>query len=622
MRRVQNVGQKRIERFYTETSALIWLSIAEYVKCLLLKYLNPEFQLINYLRTKLFKYEKLSYLAISLIILGFPLSAQTIPSGIPLPSGPQLRWQQYEQIMFLCLDPCTWQGREYDNHSMPLSRINPTKLNTDQWCETAKLWDAKLILFVAKHTGGFCWWQTTSSEYGVKNTPWRNGKGDVLQMLSVSCKKYGLDLGVYLYPGDDQWGAGTGSGGTTKDPTKQEAYNQVFRQQLTEVLSRYGTIREVWFDGNCNITVNDILTKYATDAVIFQGKSANIRWVGNEDGYAPSPNWYTLKSSDLATGIATALHSDPYGDAYAPVETDVPLLKKNGHKWFWAPNTDHLLMDVGQFMTTYYKSVGRGGVLLLNSTPDTTGLIPESHVARYKLFGEEIKKRFSTPVKQTSGEGESLEILFKKPVALNHVVLQEDLSKGQRVLSYIIEGYVQNKWIKLYEGSSVGNKKIDHFNTVVVEKIRVRFLKFKGTPLLKNFAVYNIQSDLPDSDLKEQSIVIGNWQADTYSSEWKEETFDLTSYVNAIGQYDISFSTLVRDFTKREPSGLEFSDPQLQMYGRIAPEAMEINAKSNSIRLTRSQQTLDEFPTILKMKIRSKPTKSSGDITIKRLTFN
>ena len=167
-------------------------------------------------------------------------------------------------------------------------------------------------------------------------------------------------------------------------------------------------------------------------------------------------------------------------------------------------------------MTTYYKSVGRGGVLLLNSTPDTTGLIPETHVARYKLLGQEIKKRFSTPIKQSFGEGESLEMIFKKPLALNHVVMQEDLSKGQRVLSYIIEGYVQNKWIKLYEGSSVGNKKIDYFSTVEVEKIRVRFLKFKATPQIRKFAVYNIQSDLPNSDFKEQSIVIANWQADTY----------------------------------------------------------------------------------------------------------
>lgn len=570
------------------------------------------------IKTALYQY---IVLLVTVFLINEPINAQDNTPILPLPSNQQYMWQKQECIMFVCLDPSTWQGREYDNHSTSLKQINPEKLNTDQWCQVAKSWGANEIIFVAKHTGGFCWWQTSTSEYSIKNTPWKNGNGDVLQMLSVSCKKYGLNLGVYLYPGDEQWGAGIGSGGTTKDTSKQEAYNQIFRQQLTEVLSRYGTMHEVWFDGNCNISVGDILDKYASDAVIFQGKSANIRWVGNEDGYAPDPNWYTLKSSDLATGISTALHSDPYGDTYAPVEVDVPLLKNNGHKWFWAPKTDHLLMDVGQLMTIYYKSVGRGAVLLLNSTPDTTGLIPVSHVARYKMFGQEIKKRFSEPLKQTSGEGEILEIHFKKPVALNHVILQEELNKGQRVIAYIIEGYNLDKWTKLYEGSSVGNKKIDNFNTIKVEKIRVRFLKFKSLPQIKKFAVYNILSDHNYSGSEEKVNVIGNWQADTYNLEWKEVTFDLTPYVNAIGQYNISFSTLVRDFTNKEPSGLEFTDPQLEMYGRNTPDALQINEKINSIQLTRSQQTLNEFPTILKMKIRSKPTKSSGDITIKRLTY-
>lgn len=131
--------------------------------------------------------------------------------------------------------------------------------------------------------------------------------------------------------------------------------------------------------------------------------NAQLHWVRSEDGIAPDPNWYTLKKSDLATGVATAQHSDPRGDAYAPVEMDVPLLKKGGHKWFWAPNTDSLLLDLPQLMDIYYESVGRGGVLLLNSTPDTTGLIPESHVEVYRKFGEEIEKRFSTPLPADAG---------------------------------------------------------------------------------------------------------------------------------------------------------------------------------------------------------------------------
>ena len=251
---------------------------------------------------------------------------------IPLPSPQQLAWQHKECIMFVHYGPAAWQGNEYDNFSTPLNNINPTKLNTDQWCQVAQSWGAKTIIFVAKHVGGFCWWQTQTSDYGVRNIPWRDGHGDVLKDLSRSCNKYGLDLGIYLYPGDEHWGSGVGGGGITKDPKMQETYNAVFRQQLTEVLSRYGDIKEVWFDGNCQIEVGDILKKYAPNAVVFQGKSASLRWVGNEDGCAPDPNWYTLDCQDLRTGVATSLHSDVNANCYAPVEIDVPFLNNRGHK--------------------------------------------------------------------------------------------------------------------------------------------------------------------------------------------------------------------------------------------------------------------------------------------------
>ena len=203
-------------------------------------------------------------------ILPAPVQAQS--SAVPVPSAPQLRWQNYEQTMFIHYNPTTWTNREYDDLSLPLSRMNPDKLNTDQWCQAAKSWGARLIIFVAKHTGGFCWWQTKTTEYGVSHIPWMNGKGDVLKMLSESCKKFGLDLGVYIYPGDEKWGAGIGSGGKTKDPAKQEAYNQVFRQQLTEVLSQYGPIREVWFDGSCIIDVSDILKKVSSERILSVGR--------------------------------------------------------------------------------------------------------------------------------------------------------------------------------------------------------------------------------------------------------------------------------------------------------------------------------------------------------------
>jgi alpha-L-fucosidase len=576
-----------------------------------------------------------------LLSIAFIIHVQTDKKSptVPLPNKAQLRWQNYERTMFVCIDPCTWQGREYDNHSTPLNRINPTALNTDQWCEVAKSWGAGLILFVAKHTGGFCWWQTNTSDYGIRNTPWKNGKGDVLKDLSESCKKYGLDLGIYVYPGDETWGAGIGSGGITKDSSKQEGYNQVFRQQLTEVLTNYGPVREVWFDGSCHINVNDILEKYASDAVILQGPKANLRWVGNESGYAPFSNWYTLDSKDFETGVATAIQSNPFGDAYAPVEIDVPLLKNKGHKWFWAPNTDSLILSTEQLMNIYYKSAGRGAVLLLNSTPDTTGLIPESHVAAYKNFGNEIKRRFDTPIMKTAGKGNSLELKFSNPTEINHVILQEDIAFGQRVLGFSIEIMDENKqWKEVFNGTSIGSKRICYFDPVKTEKIRASFTNIKAKPLIVNFSVYNIagvsfepeirndKSKFYDGILRknatdqtdETTIQIGMWDNDLFSdSEWKEMSYDLTKFVNRIGQYEVTFSA--QDNNKE--SGLEFKDWEMEMYGSKTKNNIELLKENSIFRITRSQQTLDEFPTILRLKIKSRSEKSEGNITIKMVTY-
>jgi alpha-L-fucosidase len=160
------------------------------------------------------------------------------------PSAVQYKWHEQERIMFIHFGVATWLGSEYDETGMfDISRINPTELNTDDWCETAKLWGAKQIIFVAKHVGGFCWWQTNTTDYSVKNIPWKNGKGDLLADIAASCKKYGLNLGVYIYPGDVKYGAGIGSGGKTTNPDLQDAYNKVFRQQLTEVLTNYGPMK-------------------------------------------------------------------------------------------------------------------------------------------------------------------------------------------------------------------------------------------------------------------------------------------------------------------------------------------------------------------------------------------
>jgi len=418
------------------------------------------------------------------------------------PTREQVEYMEMERQMFVCLDPCTWQGREYDDHSTPLEQINPDKLDTEQWCRVAKSWGAKQILFVAKHTGGFCWWQTETSDYGIKNTPWKGGKGDVLAELSAACKRHGLKLAIYVYPGDEQWGAGIGSGGRTRDPSKQAAYDQVFRQQLTEVLTRYGEMSEVWFDGSCQIEVGDILKRHAPRAMVLQGPHATLRWVGNEAGHAPYPAWQTVKRRDAETGLSTSAHSDPDGEVWLPMECDTTLLD---HKWFWGANTDQMLKSVDQLMDIYARSVGRGCVLLLNSTPDTTGLIPESHVKIYEEFGREIERRYGTSLAETSGTGMAVELVLDRPTAVNRTILQEDIREGQRVRGYRIEGLADGRWIPLRaDGLSIGHKQIDMFRRTTISRLRFIATSTVGDPLIRRFAAFDVTAAPSGQPLEDQ----------------------------------------------------------------------------------------------------------------------
>ncbi|MBW8334573.1 MAG: alpha-L-fucosidase, partial [Prolixibacteraceae bacterium] len=546
---------------------------------------------------------------------------------VPVPSVAQIRWQNYERIMFLHFAPNTWTGLEQDDISLPLSRINPDNLNTDQWCQVAKSWGAKIIIFVSKHSGGFCWWQTNTTDYSVKNIPWKNGKGDVLAELSKSCDKYGLDLGVYIYPGDKNLGAG--GGGRTKDPAKQESYNKVFRQQLTEVLSKYKPMKEVWFDGSCAINIQDILEKYASDAVIFQGPQANIRWVGNEIGIAPYPNWYTLRSSDLKTGNATALHSDPNGDAYAPVEVDEPFLTSpKMYKWFWAPNTDSLLFSVAGLMNIYYKSVGRGSVLNLNATPDTTGLIPDTHAKLYSSFGKELSRRFDKPIASVSGKGNVLYIDLHKSKTVNCAVIQEDILKGQRVRKFVLEGFSNGHWKAIKEGSSLGSKRLEEFVPIKISKARLRITDAIATPFIQNLALYNVeQSDKKgfNERVENKVVTISGWDKQTFSTDWQNLSIDLTPYlIEKVGQFELKFQYITHDwdFDKLGSggSGLEFDDWKIEIDDDANPDALKKSGEG--IFLINNTQHLSKETTskiIFKTQIRTRPGKSAGSIDLKMI---
>ncbi len=517
----------------------------------------------------------------------------TAQQQLAKPSPQQYRWQEQGRIMFVALDPCTWQGREYDNHSIPLIRINPTRLNTDQWCRVAKSWGAKEILFVAKHTGGFCWWQTHTTNYGIGNTPWKNGKGDVLAELSKSCKKFGLSLGVYIYPGDESWGAGIGSGGRTRDTSKQRAYNKVFRQQLTEVLTKYGNMTEVWFDGSCIINVKDILSKYAKHAVIFQGPQATLRWVGNEDGIAPYPAWNSVSSADLKTGVSTVVQGNPDANAWAPLECDLPLYN---HYWFWSAAKEKKRITLGDLMNAYYKSVGHGSVMLLNATPDTTGLIPEGDVLAYAEFGKEIKRRFGNPLASVTDQNNNFaEINFKSPTTINHAIIMEDYRDGERIRAYQIDGLVNGQWQKLSDGSSIGRKKIDWFENVTVSKVRIRITKSVGKALIRSFSVYKIDNT---PELLKKQVVTTAWQ---YLNSWTSNmlktgktsiTLNLTPFIKQPGQYEVRF----------EQSGgiskLKIINAELFYEGeKTLPEFLI--QKGNTFYINRTAQVTNETSSVL-----------------------
>jgi alpha-L-fucosidase len=435
--------------------------------------------------------KKMMLTPLLLVVTSVAWSVADVNRPLAKPTPGQVEWQDMEVEMFLCIDPCTWQNREYDDHSTPLDKITPDKLDTDQWARVAVSMGAKQILFVAKHTGGFCWWQTDTTDYGVKETPWRGGKGDVMKDLSESCRKAGLKLGVYLSPQDDHYGAKVS--GRCETPEKQAVYDKVYRQQLTELLTRYGAISEVWNDGGLVVPAEDILKEHASGAIIFQGKSATIRWVGNEDGYAPYPAWNAVFREAWQRG-ATAADGDPNGEIWLPNEVDT--VNVSPHFWFWNSKPERKLRSLDELMDCYYKSVGHGAVLLLNQTPDTSGLIPEADAQQAATFGAEVQRRFGKSLAETSGAGQELVLDLGKAAKIDHVITMEDIREGERVRGYVIEGLSGTEWKTLAQGKSLGHKKIDRLaEPVEVSALRLRCTLSEGVPLVRKLAAYCVGAD-------------------------------------------------------------------------------------------------------------------------------
>ena len=462
---------------------------------------------------------------------GLRLSSRTPGSLAPRlarPTAAQRAWQDLELGMFVHFAPNTWQEKEYDDLSLAPGAIMEN-VDTEQWVDTALTLGARYIVLVAKHAGGFCLWQTETTDYCIKNSPWKGGRGDVMASLADACGRRGLQLGVYLSPRDDKHGAGLS--GKCATPEAQAAYDELYRRQLTELLSHYGPIVELWLDGSSVVPTGDIVARYQPDAMVFQGPQATIRWVGNEDGFAPYPCWNSLAAADAKSGIATSLHGDPAGDVWMPVEVDVSIRRPN---WFWNTTDEANLLTLDQLIEIYYRSVGRGTQLLLNMPPDRTGRIPALDAARAGEFGDEIRRRFGTTVGEGAVTGRLLEISLGGTRRVDHVILQEAIVQGERVRGWTLEGYAWNHWQPLATGTEIGHKLIVPVRPDGYTILRLTITDAVDEPIIQRLAAFNTGSSAPQTWADQAQLwaddAVGTWSGDTL-------TLDLTSKVATAGQY-------------------------------------------------------------------------------------
>lgn len=422
----------------------------------------------------------------------------------PLPR--QLDWQDCELGVIYHFDLTVYADGGWPGHvKKPLdpNLYNPTKLDTDQWLEAAKAMGARYAIFTATHFNGFLQWQSDLYPYGVKQSNWRNGKGDVVKDFIDSCHRYELKPGLYLschrntYWNVDRHRVNWGKG---DNQNAQERFNLICERMVEELCSRYGKLFQIWFDAGVKTPdeggpdVLPIVDKYQPDMVFYHStQRAEHRWIGNEKGIAGYPCWATIPSSQ-AQGRAhgqtekdVLFHGDADGRIWSPGMCDTTL---RDHDWFWKPDREARIEPLSTMIDWYYKSVGRNCNLLIGLTPDRDGLLPEPDFNRLVEFGGEIQRRFGELLAETEGEGEVVELTLKSPTMIDHVIIMEDIFYGERVREYLIEGLVPgNGWQELCNGISIGHKRIHRFDAIEVAKVRFRATKFVAKPKIRKLIV-------------------------------------------------------------------------------------------------------------------------------------
>ncbi len=440
-----------------------------------------------------------------LVVLVLALIAATADAWPPerpageAPTREQLAWQDYEFGMFCHFGTNTFHDVEWGDGTASSDSFNPTEFDPRQWVAAAKSAGMKYLVVTAKHHDGFCLWPTEQTDYCVRSSAWREGKGDVIREVADACRSAGIRLGIYLSPWDRH------------EPryADNEAYDEFYMAQMTELLTSYGEVMEFWADGaggeghvyNWEAYYRHLKSLQPECLWAIAGV-ADIRWVGNEDGFAPDPMWNVVERD-----------GQPY---WFPAECDARIRQN----WFWHPGDADTLKSVEYLLRMYHGSVGHGAGLLLNVGPDDRGLLPKQDVARLQefwgaveaIYGEDLLAGKSVEASSEAegheaalaahgtldtywlaAEGDTeawIQVSLGEPTTLDRVVTQEAIQLGQRIREYAIEVHDGKEWHRVHEGTSIGHKKIDILEQpVTAERIRL-LLKATDAPGLRRLAVY------------------------------------------------------------------------------------------------------------------------------------
>lgn len=436
-------------------------------------------------------------------------------SEIPVPNQQQLAWQEAELGVVFHYDLHVFDGKKYnqkENRIAPVENyqiFNPVNLDTDQWIKAAKAAGAKFAILTATHETGFALYQSDVNPYSLKAVNWKKGRGDIVKDFVESCRKYDMKPGIYI---GIRWNSFFGvhdfkvNGEGDFQKNRQERYNRMCEGMVTELCTRYGELFEIWFDGGADHPDNGapdvlpIVKKYQPNCIFYHNlQLAEVRWGGSESGtvsypcWATFPNPYSHGGDTQAERMRLLKHGDPEGKYWMPAMSDAPLRGYNDrHEWFWEPGDEEHIFPLEHLMKMYYGSVGHNSTLILGLTPDPNGLLPQPDVLRLKEWGDEIKRRFDTPIAKTSGIGQKLELILPAKQLINHVVIQEDIKTGERIREYGLQAFINGKWQTIADGTCVGHKRIQNFDEVETNKIRLVIHKSTADPQIKNLCVYHI----------------------------------------------------------------------------------------------------------------------------------